>query len=290
MSYARIMQYKKDGELKILAGDYDEAMKSYQLMLKESEDYPYPNEYDALNKKIMGVFLLALGQYETAEPYFKESLDILKNLLGQDNLRIAKSLTHLGLLYQLLDKFDQAESVYRKALSIESRTPYLKYPEVDIQLHYLTTHLLAMVYCVQKRQDEALELSQSASDKIKQSEILDGEDLYKTLHESIINHYDNPDVYKLLLHKLSHQLQKQYLGSVIHLSDQGRDATESLGDVLNPIFDVLSSFEDVWRPWVLKKEESTIPSKEIQPIGNKDMEKDMQSPSSSESMVDDWRP
>ena len=285
MSYARIMQYKKDGELKILAGDYDEARKSYQLMLKESEGYPYPNEYDALNKKIMGVFHLALGKYEKAENYFKDSLDILKNLLGMDNLRIAKSLTHLGLLYQLSEKFDKAESVYRKALSIESRTPYLKYPEADIKLHYLTTHLLAMVYCMQKRQSEALELSQSASVKIKQSETLDGEDLYKTLHDSITNHYDNPEAYKLLLHKLSHQLQQQYLGSVI---DQG--STEPLGDVLNPIFDVLSSFEDVWRPWVLKKDENVTSSKEIQPIGNKAMEKDMQSPSSSESMVDDWRP
>ncbi len=162
MSYSAILQLTEAGEQKFKEEEFSEAEKRFQAALEESESYNDPNEYIARNKKVLGVFYLALDDFDKAEPYFKDSLSIYKNLYGVDNLRTAKSMTHCGLFYHRFDRLSQAEILYRQALKIENRTPYMKKPEIDSMLRYLTLHLLSMLYCSQNRRDEALELCRKA--------------------------------------------------------------------------------------------------------------------------------
>lgn len=289
MSYSLIVQYKEAGEDRFKKGDYAEAEKEFVNALKEAEQYDYPNEYLAQIMKVLGVYYLALGEFAKAETYFKESLAIQKSLYGLTNLRVAQSMTHLGLLYHLYDKYSQAENVYREALKIETRTPYLKYPEVDKKLHYLTLHLLAMVYCAQNKRDQALALCQKAPVNIKSIKATDGKDLFQALNEATKCLYDNPESTKWILHEFANQLQVQYLGAIGQIPGKDTGEVAAKGSALNQVFDILTSFDDVWRPWELEKEEEPSAKQTSQPA-KKVHDSDDPIVDSIASKDEHWRP
>ncbi|HUK13536.1 MAG TPA: serine/threonine-protein kinase [Thermoanaerobaculaceae bacterium] len=63
-----------------------------------------------------------LGQYQAAEPTFREALAIQERLYGPEHADVARTLDDLGLLYQDVAEFDRAEPLHRRALAMLERT------------------------------------------------------------------------------------------------------------------------------------------------------------------------
>jgi hypothetical protein len=61
----------------------------------------------------------AQGQYDLAEKAYTEALKTRERVLGADHPEVALSLNALAELYRLTRRFDEAESLFRRALAIQ---------------------------------------------------------------------------------------------------------------------------------------------------------------------------
>ena len=61
------------------------------------------------------------GQYVKAEPFYKEALAIVEQVLGPNHIVVSVILNSLAVLYKGAGKLDEAEALYRRALAIFER-------------------------------------------------------------------------------------------------------------------------------------------------------------------------
>ena len=94
-----------------------------------------------------------IGQYEKAEPLYKQALEIQKRLLGEDHPDYAMSLNNLAALYGHMGQYEKAESLYRQALAISGRVLGENHP-----LYSLSLSNLACVLAETGRDAEALDV------------------------------------------------------------------------------------------------------------------------------------
>jgi len=74
---------------------------------------------DELNKKIDDLF--SKEDYAGAVPYATEAVKVAETTFGPDDARLAEAVSHLGELYVHLQKADEAERLYKRALEIEKK-------------------------------------------------------------------------------------------------------------------------------------------------------------------------
>ena len=60
----------------------------------------------------------AQGEYELAEPLYKESLALRKSLLGDRHPAVATSLNNLAGLYYAQGEYELAEPLYKESLAL----------------------------------------------------------------------------------------------------------------------------------------------------------------------------
>ncbi|MEW6238006.1 MAG: tetratricopeptide repeat protein [Candidatus Omnitrophota bacterium] len=270
MSYAVMLQRQEAGKQRFKEGHYSESERCFQTAIKEAEKFQAPNEYLARQIKNLGVFYFALGELENAEHLFKQSLAMERELHGLTSLEVCKSLNHLGLLYQIHEKYPQAEETYEQALKIVEQASFQRYPEVDSKLHYLSLHLLAMVYCAQNKQDAAIEMCNKAAGKITRNAGWGGKEISMDIHDVAVNYCNRdrlPEAKKAcewLLQSFSEQLQTEFLGAVSKDHHRKRREMEFETNRMKSVLELASAYEDVWRPSVICRDEA-VPSNRLAP-------------------------
>ena len=75
-----------------------------------------------------------MGQYEKAEPLYKQALEIRKRVLGEDHPDYASSLNNLALLYRDMGQYEKARPLLQQALEIRKRALGEDHPDYAISL------------------------------------------------------------------------------------------------------------------------------------------------------------
>ena len=87
--------------------------------------------------------------YTSAVQHFKSALGIAKKFAKND-LRLAESLSWLGVLYYHQERYIEAESLYKQELAIQEQVLGSQYPDITFSLTRI-----AKLYYTQGRYDEA---------------------------------------------------------------------------------------------------------------------------------------
>ncbi len=263
MSYAALAQSVEAGKRRFVEGHYQEAEQCFITALREAETYARPNAYYAQQLKLLGVFYHAVGQAGKAVDFLLRSLAMERNLYGPSDLVVCKSLNHLGLVYHLNGQYPQAAGAYEEALAIVVKAPFQKIPQVDSKLHYLTLHLLAMAQCAQGEQEKAAALCRKASEEIGET-TGPARDMIMELHGVVARYCDRNEradseaACHWMLRRFGEQLQKETLGAVVQ---EGFRAPKPRGVTLGAVQELLSLYDDVWRPGMISKDEITRPNR-----------------------------
>lgn len=103
-------------------GNIDSSIYYGELRLNLSRNL-FKNDNPVLENSInnMAVFYDATGNYEKAEPLFKESLDMSRRLFKDDNPDLATSINNMAVFYYERGKYAEAEPMYREALEMRRR-------------------------------------------------------------------------------------------------------------------------------------------------------------------------
>lgn len=98
-------------------GDYRDAAQLLEAALNEEQEaHRRGATLDGL-----GQVYTALGQFDRAEAYYQEALAVKKKALGPGHRDVAITLNNLGDLRYILDRVDEVEPLYRRALDIHRR-------------------------------------------------------------------------------------------------------------------------------------------------------------------------
>ena len=97
---------------------------------------PYPDYADALND--LGLLLRYKGDYNGSEQLLRESMAMLRRLLGDKHPEIAKSLHNLALVLELKGDLEGANSAFRQALAMQRELLGNVHPDVAITLNNLS--------------------------------------------------------------------------------------------------------------------------------------------------------
>jgi tetratricopeptide (TPR) repeat protein len=107
--------------------------KSAELFEKyhpESPDY-------AASINNLGVLYKTMGDYKSAEHYYKQALEIRKKALGEEHPDIASSLNNLGNLYKTIGDYKSAEPLYKQSLEIKKKVLGEEHPSYASSLNNL---------------------------------------------------------------------------------------------------------------------------------------------------------
>ena len=80
-----------------------------------------------------------LGNDAQAEPLYRQSIQILKDALGENHPFVANALNSLAALYEDMGDYSQAESLYKQALQIRKEALGDKHPAYATSLHSLAS-------------------------------------------------------------------------------------------------------------------------------------------------------
>jgi tetratricopeptide (TPR) repeat protein len=120
--------------------DYGQAEKYYRQALQLQPDNPvYLNAAGKLS--------WTLGHYPESEKLLKRALELREKSLKPDDPDIGQSLNNLALLYEVQEKYSEAEPLFRRALAIWEKS---EHPDVVASLNNL-----AALYYAQGRYGEA---------------------------------------------------------------------------------------------------------------------------------------
>jgi serine/threonine protein kinase/tetratricopeptide (TPR) repeat protein len=78
-------------------------------------------EVQANLMETMGRVYRNLGLYEAARPLLTQALDLNRHILGDDDLRVAKSMQNLGNLLHDMKKLKEAQPLFQRAVDIQRR-------------------------------------------------------------------------------------------------------------------------------------------------------------------------
>jgi|GEM_PF-1802547 tetratricopeptide (TPR) repeat protein len=255
MNYNAMMQYKKSGEEKFQEGNFIEAEQFFQLALRETERHSTPNTYTIQRLKALGTFYLALGEFDAAESALKRGIAMERNLLGSENIAIAKSLNHLALLYLLWNKPQMAEDTLKQVLAIEEKSPFLKFPDVNLPLQCLSRHYLAMAYCKKDLKGHGRQLCKENAEKTMKNIGPGGRDMSLDLYQIAIANCGNgqsaeaQNLCEFILDMGVRQLQNEWLGSTYKSKKPAADKWPAERIVPpEPEYELPSIYDEIWRP------------------------------------------
>jgi CHAT domain-containing protein len=105
------------------------------LTLFETNHRNHPDIAMSFNN--LGNLYKSLGDYEKAEKYYLQSLEIRQKIYSEDHPDIATSFNNLGLLYSDLGDYEKAEKYYLQSLEIRQKIyskdhPYITASEYQI--------------------------------------------------------------------------------------------------------------------------------------------------------------
>jgi tetratricopeptide (TPR) repeat protein/CHAT domain-containing protein len=129
-----------------------------QINIKELQDKisRFEKFKDVQNKEYaeclnnLAVIYYGQEKYDKAEPLFLRSLEVSKEILGENNEDYVGILMNLALFYQNQGKFKDAEPFYIKSIKIDKKIIGEKHPDYAIALNNL-----ALLYREQGKYDEA---------------------------------------------------------------------------------------------------------------------------------------
>ena len=92
-----------------------------------------------------------MGEYDRAEPLYRQALEIKKKALGEEHPDYANSLNNLAALYRALGAYDRAEPLFCQALEIKKKALGEWHPDYANSLNNL-----ALLYQATNRPQQAL--------------------------------------------------------------------------------------------------------------------------------------
>ena len=110
------------------------ALKAREAAFRE---FGSTSQFYALSLTVLATSYKGLGDYISAETYFKQSSDILKNLVGSAHPDYANSLISLADLYVNMNKYSDAEKLYKQALTIRENVGGIESKEYGFVLNNL---------------------------------------------------------------------------------------------------------------------------------------------------------
>lgn len=258
MNYALMTQYTKAGKTEFKKGNTSQSEKLFRAALREAELDRLPNEYTARQYELLGVFYFSIGHASDAEFHLKKALELHQTIHDPENIAIAKTHFHLGLLYQVWGRLDEAEHHYQHAIKIEKRAQLLESPQTNSQLFYQSLHALSTIHCAQQHsncsQSQSCRQTYTTLGKVHS---LKGRDLIMDLHELALRyceenrHDEAKKVCTWILDSIIERMERHYLGHSIPLN---RLTIKKSSGRLSPT-PVVESFtlesDDTWRPSVI---------------------------------------
>ncbi len=97
------------------------------------------------------------GQFEAAEPLYKQAMKIGKETIGENHPDYATRLNNLANLYESMGRYDDAEPLFKQAIEIDKKTIGEKHPSYATRLNNL-----ANLYESMGRYDDAEPLFKQA--------------------------------------------------------------------------------------------------------------------------------
>ena len=85
----------------------------------------------------VGYYLVDQGRYGEAEPYYQQSLEMYRKLLGDEHPDVATSLNNLAGLYESQGKYEEAEPYYQQSLEMRRKLLGNEHPHVATSLNNL---------------------------------------------------------------------------------------------------------------------------------------------------------
>jgi len=138
-------------------GRFDEGLRLYQQALAVVEQ----NGGDSLASSVIyhniGGILHAKGDFAAAEPPGQRAWEISRRLLGEDDPRTLFDAVAYAAILDGLQRYDESEAIYRRALAIFEHTFGPEHYEVASNLHNL-----AAVLCARGDLDQAEKLYRRA--------------------------------------------------------------------------------------------------------------------------------
>ena len=110
--------------------DTEAATRAYENALSAD-----PELHDAKNN--LAMLLRVKGDYDAAEPLFREALAMRRRVLGDDHPHVAGSLSNLAFLLSSKGDNDGAEPLCREALAMRRRLLGDEHPDVATALNNL---------------------------------------------------------------------------------------------------------------------------------------------------------
>ena len=111
-----IEQFKLKADKSEESSDWINAIKYRRKILtltKQKYGLKHGETASALND--LGFLHNALGEYEKAEVFFKQSLEISIKVSGLENIETVQYLNNLGSTYETLGKYEKAEPLLRQS-------------------------------------------------------------------------------------------------------------------------------------------------------------------------------
>jgi tetratricopeptide (TPR) repeat protein len=83
----------------------------------------------------LGTFYYSQGQYQKAESWLQQALDLSRELFGEEHSDTALILNNFAELYRSQDRYKEAESLYVQAISSLRDHLGEKHPNTQVGIH-----------------------------------------------------------------------------------------------------------------------------------------------------------
>ncbi len=171
-------------------GDYDSSLSFAEDARKAAiAEYGEGSEEHANSLNNLAVIYLIQEQYKEAEPLYKQTLDIKKNIFGDKHKSTANTLSNLAGLYQKQERYKEAEPLLKESIIIKKELLGESHPDTAISINNL-----AEIYVEQGMHQKAEPLLNEAL-KIRQKSL-------RKNHPSIANSLNSLAVF--------YHIQKRY--------------------------------------------------------------------------------
>ncbi|CAF3676941.1 unnamed protein product [Adineta steineri] len=118
--------WKRLGKLLLKIGQFNKAEELYNVLLEQTSD----ESEKALYYNQLGVVKDAQGDYEKANWYYEQGLEIQQKTLPSNHRSLANSYNNIGLAYKNMEEYSKALSYYEKALEIYQKTLPSNHPDL----------------------------------------------------------------------------------------------------------------------------------------------------------------
>ncbi len=116
---------QKEGRECLDNGDFEGALERFGIALEQAAQYGANDPRVATTKRSMGEVCQKQEKYPEAEEYYKEALDLLEAILGEDSGVLLKTLKNYVSLLLETGRSDEAAELKARVARIESKTAEL---------------------------------------------------------------------------------------------------------------------------------------------------------------------